>query len=191
MGSWGAGAFENDDAQVLLANLAHWGRGAAPGYGRERVSRQLRILFGREHGGAPPGPDTGRGSQASRAGDEESGAGDAQRLTAAALVIARAIEGTESGGELREQLNPGLRPDVLNRLLRVRRPPGQVSDWLESASEHCDLIRYKDATELLPAVILYLKSRRAHAAAAADRSCEDEIGNMLAAAEFCDTIKVD
>jgi hypothetical protein len=27
-----------------------------------------------------------------------------------------------------------------------------VSDWLDTAGEHCDLIRYEDATELLAAL---------------------------------------
>jgi hypothetical protein len=193
MGLWGPGAFENDFALVLLANLAHWNRGTERGQGPEWVSGQLRILFGSGPGAAPAGIDRAPWGGADRAGYEESGAGDAHRLTVSALVIARALQGTGPGGDqlglqdLAGGGSPGIRAGVLDRLLRVRRPPGQVSDWLETAGEHCDLIRYEDARELLPAVISWLQSRRQAAAFAdepAGRSCQAEIGSMLEAGEF-------
>jgi hypothetical protein len=197
MDLWGTGAFENDFALVLLANLAHWNRGIERGYGPEWVIRQLQILFGMGPGAVANGTDREHWGRDGRAGYEESGAGDAQRLTVSALVIACALQGTGSGGDRRDlqdlagRLNPGIRTGVLERLLRVRRPPGQVSDWLETAGEHCDLIRYEDARELLPAVISYLKSRRqsvAFADEAASRSYQAEVGSMLEAGEFCVTL---
>jgi hypothetical protein len=197
MGGWGPGVFENDVALVLLANLAHWNRGIERGQGPEWVSGQLRILFASGPGAPPAGTDRAPWGGDGGPGYEESGAGDAHRLTVSALVIARALQGTGPGGDeldlqdLAGGGNPGIRASVLDRLLRVRRPPGQVSDWLETAGEHRDLISYEDARELLPAVISWLQSRRqavAVADEAAGRSCQAEIGSMLEAGEFCVTL---
>ena len=197
MDLWGPGAFENDLALVLLANLAHWNRGIESGQGPEWGIRQLRILFGMGSGAVAIGIDREHWGREGRAGYEESSAGDAQRLTVSALVIARVLQGAGSGGDqpglqdLAGKVDPGIRAGVLDRLLRVRRPPGEVSDWLETAGEHCDLIRYEDARDLLPAVISYLKSRRrvvAFADEADSRSYQAEIGSMLEAGEFCVTL---
>jgi hypothetical protein len=196
MDSWGAGAFENDVALVLLADLAHWNRSTGPGHGPEQVIGRLRILFA-EPGAGPAGTDCEHLGLDGWPGRGEPGAGDARRLTVSALVIARALRGAGSGGDqpdLAARLNPGIRPAVLDRILRVRRPPGQVSDWLETAVEHCDLIRYEDAAQLLPAVVSYLKSlrRAVPLAGDTDAACyQAEIGNMLGVAEFCGTVAVD
>ena len=200
MGCWGPGAFENDAAQVLLADLAHWNRDSEHGHGPERVIRQLRILFGAEPGAGPAGTDRSHPGRDGRSGCEEPGARDAHRFTVSALVIARALRGAGSGwdhSDVQDQagnLNPGIRPAVLDRMLRVRRPPGQVSDWLETAVEHCDLIRYEHARELLPAVVSYLEACREAvppASEAAAGSYQAEVDRMLSAAEFCSTVAAD
>jgi hypothetical protein len=200
MNSWGAGAFENDFALVLLADLAHWNRDVEHGHGPEWVIRQLRILFRMEPGAGPAGINRAAWSPDGRSGYEEPGAGDAHRCTISALVIASALRGAGPGGDhldlqdLAGNLPSGIRPAVVDRILRVQRPAGQVSDWRETAVEHCDLIRYEDAIQLLPAVVTYLKSRRAAvpvAGGAATGFYQAEIGSMLAAAEFCATVAVD
>lgn len=198
MDCWGPGAFENYSAMVLLANLAHWNRDAEHGHGPEWVAGQLRILFGMEPG--PIKTDPVQQGQADGLSGEETVAGEAHRFTICALVIARALRGAGSGGDQpgpqdpAGNLNPGVRPAVLNRILRVRRAAGQVSDWRETAVEHCDLISYANARELLPAVVSHLKARRAaipFPGDAAAGSYHAEIDSMLAAAEFCGTIAVD
>jgi hypothetical protein len=192
MSLWGAGAFENGLAQVLLANLAHWNRDSPDGYGPEWVTGQLRVLFGTARGTAVPFGLDRRHECGCRAQYEESGTGHAHRLVVAALVIARAFQGADTGGNRREvqDLAASLnrcRGGVVDRILRGSRPAGQVSDWLETAGDHCDLITYEAAAELLPAVVVHLTSRRQAIpfADAASLSCQAEITSMLEAAEFC------